>query len=82
LRRKLIKKILVYGGTYQIRNVVWMNAYELADLDGQSIEVFNSRQLRPHREARLREREEDKELQEVPQMNIIKRMMDNEKKPR
>ncbi|KYN22298.1 hypothetical protein ALC57_05306 [Trachymyrmex cornetzi] len=52
---KLTRKIhLVYRGPYRIRRVVRMNAYEIEDMDRRSIGVYNSRQLRPHRESRLR----------------------------
>lgn len=34
--------------------MIRLNAYLVEDLDGQAIGVFNTRQLRPHREARLR----------------------------
>ena len=63
---KLTRKIhLVYDRPYQIRNIIRRNAYELADLDGQSIGVFNSRQLRSHLEARMQRYGEKGEQQDV-----------------
>ncbi|XP_024868067.1 dentin sialophosphoprotein-like, partial [Temnothorax curvispinosus] len=53
--RRLTRKIhLVYEGPYRVREVIRPNAYLIEDLDGQTIGVFNARQLKPNRLPRLR----------------------------
>lgn len=39
----------------RIREIIRKNAYLIEDLEGQTLGVFNSRQIRPHRESRLEE---------------------------
>jgi len=53
--RRLTRKIhLVYDGPYVIRNEIRPNAYTVEDENGDTIGVFNSRLLKPHREAKLK----------------------------
>ncbi|KYQ53676.1 hypothetical protein ALC60_04801 [Trachymyrmex zeteki] len=60
--RKLTKKIhILFDGPYQIVHVVRRNAYVIADLDDNEIGVYNSRQIRPHREAQYRPTQEELE---------------------
>ncbi|KMQ90342.1 s68306 pol retrotransposon woot [Lasius niger] len=52
--RRVTRKIhLVYSGPYSILREIRRNAYLVGDSDGRVVGAFNSRQLRPHREARL-----------------------------
>ncbi|XP_036147363.1 uncharacterized protein LOC118647170 [Monomorium pharaonis] len=49
--RRLTRKIhLVYEGPYVIGRIIRPNAYLVVDEENQAIGVFNSRQLKPHRE--------------------------------
>ncbi|KMQ90096.1 pol polyprotein [Lasius niger] len=51
--RRLTRKIhLVYDGPYTILREIRRNAYLIGDSDGNALGTYNSRQLRPHREAR------------------------------
>ncbi|XP_018314212.1 trichohyalin-like [Mycetomoellerius zeteki] len=60
--RKLTKKIhILFDGPYQIVRIVRRNAYVIADLDDNEIGVYNSRQIRPHREAQYRPTQEELE---------------------
>ncbi|KMQ91596.1 reverse ribonuclease integrase [Lasius niger] len=53
--RRLTRKIhLVYDGPYKISREVRRNAYLIEDQDGNTLGTFNSRQLKPHREAKLK----------------------------
>lgn len=53
--RRLTRKIhLVYEGPYIIRNEIRPNAYTVEDEDGNTVGVFNSRLIKPHREAKLK----------------------------
>jgi len=53
--RRLIRKIhLVYDGPYLICNEIRLNAYTVEDENGDTVGVFNSRLLKPHREAKLK----------------------------
>ncbi|KMQ89606.1 retrotransposon ty3-gypsy subclass, partial [Lasius niger] len=53
--RRLTRKIhLVYDGPYKIRQEVRRNAYLIEDEDGNTLGTFNSRQIKPHREAKLK----------------------------
>lgn len=45
---------LAYDGPYSILREIRRNAYLIGDADGNAIGTYNSRQLRPHREARYR----------------------------
>lgn len=52
--RRLTKKIhLVFEGPYIIVREVRRNAYLIADEENNVVGVFNSRQIKPHREAKL-----------------------------
>jgi len=54
--RRVTRKIhLVYQGPYKIKEIIRKNAYLIEDLDGQTIGTYNSRQLRPHREPKLKQ---------------------------
>ncbi|XP_071574667.1 uncharacterized protein [Temnothorax nylanderi] len=58
--RKLTKKIhLVFEEPYRVQRIIRPNAYLAEDLDGQTMGVFNARQLKPNRIARLRGDESD-----------------------
>ncbi|KMQ93308.1 gag-pol fusion protein [Lasius niger] len=53
--RKTTRKIhKVYDGPYKVREIIRKNAYLIEDLEGSSLRVFNARQLRPHREPKLK----------------------------
>lgn len=57
--RKLTKKIhLVYEGPYRVRQVVRRNPYLIETMEGEVLGVYNSRQLRPHRQPRLKPKTE------------------------
>ena len=53
--RRLTRKIhLVYDGPFVIRHEVRRNAYVVEDHEGNDIGTYNSRQLKPHREAKMK----------------------------
>ncbi|KMQ92275.1 retrotransposable element tf2 protein type 3 [Lasius niger] len=53
--RKVTRKIhKVYDGPYRVREIIRRNAYLVEDIEGNAIEAYNARKLRPHREARLK----------------------------
>ncbi|KMQ90526.1 reverse ribonuclease integrase [Lasius niger] len=53
--RRLTRKIhQVYDGPYKIRREVRRNAYLIEDEEGNTLGTFNSRQIKPHREAKLK----------------------------
>ncbi|KMQ84865.1 hypothetical protein RF55_16987 [Lasius niger] len=53
--RRLTRKIhQVYDGPYRIRQEVRRNAYLIEDEEGNTLGTFNSRQIKPHREAKLK----------------------------
>ncbi|KMQ93080.1 gag-pol polyprotein [Lasius niger] len=61
---RLTRKIhLVYNGPYKIREEVRRNAYLIEDEEGNMLGTFNSRQIKPHREVKLKP---------VAQINMIK----------
>lgn len=45
---------MVYDGPYRIKREVRRNAYVVEDLKGNVVGTYNSRQLRPNREAKLK----------------------------
>lgn len=54
-KRRLTRKIhLVYDGPYKIRNEIRKNAYLLEDSEDNVAGTFNSRQLKPHHEPKLK----------------------------
>ncbi|KMQ89852.1 s68306 pol retrotransposon woot [Lasius niger] len=77
--RRLTKKIhLVYEGPFVIQNEVRKNAYVVKDSDDNVIGTFNSRQLRPHRETKLKPTmeinmmEPEVEIKRIPQREVEK----------
>ncbi|KMQ86653.1 hypothetical protein RF55_14311 [Lasius niger] len=57
--RRLTRKIhLVYDGPYIVQQEVRKNAYVIRDEQGNVLGTYNSRQIRPHREAKLEPRVE------------------------
>lgn len=70
--RKLTRKIhLVYDGPYRIRREVRRNAYVIEDLNGNILGTYNSRQLRPNREAKLRTINQIKLINAIKKLEII-----------
>lgn len=56
--RRLTRKIhLVYDGPYVILREIRRNAYLIGDENGSAIGIYNSRQIRPHRETRYAQQE-------------------------
>lgn len=52
--RRLTRKIhLVYDGPYVIQKEIRKNAYLIGDTEGNVLGAYNSRQIKPHREAEL-----------------------------
>ncbi|KYN21241.1 hypothetical protein ALC57_06387 [Trachymyrmex cornetzi] len=49
-KREARKIHLVYDGPYRVPDIIKPNAFMIENLDGNIIGVFNSRQLKPHRE--------------------------------
>lgn len=45
----------MYEGPYQIKEEIRPNAYLIKDLDGRTIGVYNSRQLKPHKDPKYKE---------------------------
>lgn len=62
--RKIARKLhLLYEGPYRIKGQVKPNAYLIVNEDGKTLGIYNSRQLRPHREPR--------ELREDPDTDVF-----------
>lgn len=77
--RRLTKKIhLVYKGPFVIQSEVRKNAYVVKDSDDNVIGTFNSRQLRPYRETKLKPTvrinmmEPEMEIKRIPQREVEK----------
>lgn len=76
--RRLTKKIhLVFDGPYRVHSIIRRNAYLIENL-GHVIGAFNSRQIKPHREAKLRERESEIDQQEIRLPDFIEENEDDE----
>lgn len=72
-RKQSTRKLqTIYEGPYQILRVIRPNAYEVADMDGRPIGVYNSRRLRPHREARLKGLDEEEESEDELRVSMIR----------
>ncbi|KMQ84185.1 hypothetical protein RF55_18237 [Lasius niger] len=78
--RRLTRKIhLVYDGPYSIQKEVRKNAYLVQDEHGNVLGIYNSRQIKPHREAKWKPRAEINmiEIQENDVSTINDRMIKN-----
>lgn len=66
--RRLTRKIhLVYDGPYQILQIIRRNAYLLGTLEGEAVTSANSRQIKPHKAARLQRDEEQRDPRAQPE---------------
>ncbi|KMQ83166.1 retrotransposable element tf2 protein type 3 [Lasius niger] len=73
--RRLTRKIhLVYDGPYVVRAEVRKNAYLVEDGEGTTLGTFNSRQIKPHREAKLKPIAEINMLRAKQEIKRIARM--------
>lgn len=63
--RRFTKKIhLVYDGPFRVARIIRKNAYLIEDREGQTIGVYNSRQMKPHRSTEIEEfSTEDEEIE-------------------
>lgn len=72
--RKTTRKIhLVYQGPHRVSQIIRKNAYLIETLEGDAIGVYNTRQLRPHREATMKTigAEEPNQNNEEPNILMI-----------
>ncbi|XP_036139609.1 uncharacterized protein LOC118644672 [Monomorium pharaonis] len=79
--RRLTKKIhLVYDGPYKIGQLIRANAYLVVDDDENALGVYNARQLKPHREAMLKDPEQINAIEETKTTLEQRRRPETEKR--
>lgn len=73
------KMHLLYEGPYRVNAEIRPNAYLIEDDEGNILGAYNSRQLRPHREAKMYVQSEEETPEEFAEIHILK-IGDNEDK--